>query len=1029
MLSHRRTIRILLPACLLAGAAALCAVRSAPAAEPAKVDFATAVQPIFAEHCYQCHGPDEQESGLRFDLRDRALKGGDSGPWFVAGKSGESEIVRRITAADETERMPPPDEQTRPLSAAQIETIKAWIDSGAVWPEPRGTTSSHWAFQRIERPVPPAVSNEAWVRGAIDRFVLARLEDRGIAPSPEADRYTLIKRLSYDLVGLPPAIAEIDAFVHDPAPDAYERLVERFLDSPRFGERWGRHWLDKARYADSDGYEKDNARPDAWRYRDWVIEAVNADMPLDEFTIEQLAGDLLPGATSLEQLATAFHRQTLTNTEGGTDQEEFRVAAIFDRIATTGTVWLGLTVGCAQCHSHKYDPITQKEYYQLFAFFNNGDETTTSVPLVGDPLAKFHKEKAAAERKLADLQPQWDKLRAELAAGVPAWEAELAAARSNPIEFHPVELVSATSKAGVQLKLLSDGSYLAAGKNPDVDVVTIKAKSELREITGFRVEVLAHDSLGGRGPGRTDHGNFVLGEFRAFAAPTEEIKSDYRVKLKYAESDYSQEGFPAAHSIDDDEKTGWAIGGQPGRDHRVTFIAEKPIETGSTPWLQLVLSQNYGGKHTVGRFRVMAVTGNDPLWGIPQNVRDVLAVPAEKRSEKQAAALVNYYVGRNEKARRLAEEIKELKTRAAAEPVMTVRVIGQRVKTPRTSHVLNRGNFLDPADEVRPGTLAVLSPFKPRSSAAPDRLDLARWLVDPANPLVRRVLVNQLWSHLFGRGIVRTVNDFGARGERPTHPELLDWLACELAKRRWSRKDMIRLIVSSATYRQASVTRGDLAEADPTNDLFGRQNRYRVEAEIVRDLTLSVGGLLSGKIGGPSVFPPMPPDVAALSYANNFKWKTSPGEDRYRRGMYTFFKRTAPHPNLSTFDCPDSNTTCIERRASNTPLQALTTLNNETFAEASQAMARRALLANVKNDDERLTLAVRWCIGRPPAGDALAAFGELLDESRQWYVENASQAPQAIGPYQPQGVPPEEAAAWVATVRMMMNLDEFLTRE
>jgi mono/diheme cytochrome c family protein len=1028
MISRRRTIRTLCAVWMLA-AVAFGTARSAPAAEAAKVDFATGVQPILAEHCYQCHGPDKQESGLRFDLRAEALKGGDSGPLFVAGKSSESEIVRRITAEDESERMPPVEEKTRPLSAAQIETIKSWIDSGAVWPEPKGTSSNHWSFQSIERPAPPAVKNEAWTRGAIDRFVLARLEARGIAPSPEADRYTLIKRLSYDLLGLPPDVKEVDAFVGDTAPDAYERLVDRLLDSPRFGERWGRHWLDKARYADSDGYEKDNARPDAWRYRNWVIDAVNADMPLDEFTIEQLAGDLLPGCTPTEQLATAFHRQTLTNTEGGTDPEEFRVAAIFDRIDTTGTVWLGLTVGCARCHSHKYDPITQKEYYQLFAFFNNGDETNTNVPLVGDPLVQWQREKADAERKLAETRTKLDKLRSELVAKIPAWEAEIRAAKSIPFEFHPVELVSVESKAGAELKQLSDGSYLAAGKNPDVDDVTITAKSDLPRIAGFRIEVLADDSLGGRGPGRTEQGNFVLGEFRAFAAPSKDFKDDYRLKLKVAEADYNQKGFPAADAIDGDEKTGWAVAGGTGRDHQVMIFPKQQIETKSTPWLQLVLSQNYGQQHTVGRFRVMAITGNDPLLGIPQKVRDVLAVPADKRSDEQRATLAAFYVEGFKEARDLVAEIKELENRVAAEPVMAVRVISQRTKDQRTSHVLSRGNFLDPQDEVQPGTIAVLSPFRPRHEGTPDRLDLARWLVDPANPLTRRVLVNQLWSHLFGRGIVRTMNDFGVRGDPPTHPKLLDWLACELAERGWSRKDMIRLVVSSATYRQASVNREELAEVDPLNDLFGRQNRFRVEAEIVRDLTLSVAGLLSDKIGGPSVFPPMPADVAAVSYANNFKWKTSEGEDRYRRGMYTFFKRTAPHPNLLTFDCPDSNTTCIERHASNTPLQALTTLNNETFVEASRALARRALLADAANDESRLGLVLRWCIARPPAREELAAFGELLDQNRQWYSENASQAPEAIGSYQVKGVPPEEAAAWVAVVRMMMNLDEFLTRE
>ncbi len=998
-------------------------------AEPAKLDFVAHIQPIFSEHCYACHGPDKQESHLRLDMREAAIKGGDSGAWFVAGTSNQSEIVRRITAADTEERMPPPGPNTKPLSAAQITAITAWIDQGATWPESKAAGSNHWAFQPIQRPAPPVVRDGAWPRVAIDRFVLARLEARGIAPSAEADRYTLIKRLSYDLLGLPVDPREVDAFVADASPDAYDKLVSRLLDSPHFGERWGRRWLDMARYADSDGYEKDNPRFDAWRYRDWVIEAVNADLPLDRFTIDQLAGDLLPGATANERLATAFHRQTLTNTEGGVDPEQFRVEAIFDRVATTGSVWLGLTIGCAQCHSHKYDPITHEEYYKLFAFFNNGDETETEVPLVGESLVKWTRETAEAQQKLGELEPKLESKRAELVAKLPAWEAESKSASATPLEFHPVELVGAVSSAGAELKLLSDGSYLVHGKNPDVDKLTITAKSDLPEITGFRIEALSHRSLGGRGPGRSEDGNFVLGEFRAFAAPTAEIKPEHRVDIKHAQADFSQEGFPAAGAIDGKEPTGWSIVPQTGRDHAIVFGAAQPIATQQTPWLQLVLSQNHGSQHTLGRFRVMATTGHDPLFGIPPAIRDILALGADKRSGEQALALSDYYVGQDAKARELSERVKKLRERAAARPLMKARVIAERTDKPRTSHVLHRGDFLQPLAEVRSGTPAVLPPVKPRGEAAPNRLDLAQWLVDPANPLVRRVMANHLWSSLFGRGIVRTTNDFGVRGERPTHPELLDWLAVEMVGRGWSRKEMIRLIVSSATYRQASLSRPELAEVDPLNDLIHRQNRYRAEAEIVQDLALAVGGILSDKIGGPSVYPPLPPDIAELSYANNFKWTTSSGEDRYRRGMYTFFKRTAPHPNLTTFDCPDSNTTCVERRTSNTPLQALTTLNNEIFVEASRAMAQRVLASSAADDRERLALALRWCIARPPTSEELQTFGELLTAGRAWYGSHSADALAAIGPFKPPAAAAEEAAAWVATVRIMMNLDEFLTRE
>jgi mono/diheme cytochrome c family protein len=1001
----------------------------ASADQPARVEFAGHVQPIFVEHCYQCHGPDKQESNLRLDVREAALKGGDAGAWFVAGNSRQSEMVRRISSADPDERMPPVSPRTKALSSSQIATIANWIDQGAVWPETKAAGSNHWAYQPIERPAPPAVKNGAWVRGAIDRFVLARLEARGFAPTSEADRYTLIKRLSYDLLGLPPEVEEVDAFVRDPAPDAYESLVNRLLDSPRFGERWGRRWLDMARYADSDGYEKDNPRLDAWRYRDWTIDAVNADMPLDRFTIEQLAGDLLPGATPEARLATAFHRQTLTNTEGGADQEQFRVEAIFDRVATTGSVWLGLTIGCAQCHSHKYDAITHAEFYQLFAFFNNGDETEIDMPLSGESLDKWTRERDSAQQKLEKLEPQLEKARAEFAAKLPAWEAELKGASIIPLEFHPVELVSAVSSAGADLKLLSDGSYLVAGKSPDVDKVSITAKTDLAQISGFRVETLAHDSFSNRGPGRSDEGNFVLSEFRAFAAPTSEIKSEHRVAIAQAQADFAQDGFPAAGALDGKEPTGWGIAPQVGRDHQIVFVAKQLIPTQSTPWLKLVLSQNQGARHTIGRFRVMAVTGNDPRFGLPKEVVEILAVPAEKRTSEQARALVDYYyTSQDAKAKELVDEVKKLRQRVAAKPIMKVRVLAERADKRRASHVLHRGNFLQPTTEVQPGTLAVLPHLKPRVPGKADRLDLARWLVDPANPLTRRVMVNQLWSSLFGRGIVRTPNDFGVRGQGPTHPELLDWLAAELVERRWSRKEMIRLIVASAAYRQASHNRAELAEADPLNELLHRQNRFRVEAEIVRDLALAAGGILSEKIGGPSVYPPLPPDIAELSYANNFKWTASTGDDRYRRGMYTFFKRTAPHPNLSTFDCPDSNTTCIERRTSNTPLQALTTLNNEVFAEAAQAMAGRVLAA-AADDTARLTLALRWCIARPPSADELSAFGELLTASRQWYTSHATEAQAAVGSFKPEGANAEEAAAWVATVRIMINLDEFLTRE
>lgn len=1004
-----------------------------------EIDFVRDVRPIFEAHCVSCHGPSDQQGGLRLDYRDSVLRGGDSGPTYVAGDSAASTLITRVTA-EEDERMPPPyEEDVQPLTEPQIETLRQWIDSGATWPDAvRGTghiESDHWSYQPIVRGAPPAVKNRDWVRNSIDAYVLARLEAEGIEPSPEADRYTLIKRLYYDLVGLPPTPGEVDAFVNDTADDAYEQLVDRLLKSPHFGERWGRHWMDKARYADSDGYEKDRPRPNAWRYRDWVIDAVNRDMPFDQFTIEQMAGDLLPEATPMQRLATAFHRQTLTNTEGGTDQEEFRVAAIVDRIATTGSVWLGLTVACAQCHTHKYDKITQNEYYQLFAFFNNGDESETEVPISDEALAKYDVQLAEYRATSEALQAELQAMREALAPSFAGWEAEADAqldkAAQNPPELIPLEVVSVNSSGGATFERLDDGSFLASGNNPDRDTLMLLAKSPTSDISSFRLETLTHESLPAKGPGRVAHGNFVLNELTAFAGPSEEVGEEHQITLASATADHSQDGFAVARAIDGDAKTGWAVGKEYGKDHWAEFTLADPIAVDAdTVWVKLQLEQNHGRQHTIGRIRLLANTGDDPNAGMPENIVAALRTVAEDRTDEQRQQLLDYYVSTKPQGAELLARKEAHRKNELPRPTMQVRVIAHRNENPRTTQLLRRGDFLQPqGDGIVPDTLAVLHPLEARDPANPDRLDLARWLVDGRNPLTPRVAVNQMWSHLFGRGLVETMDDFGIRGEQPTHPKLLDWLALEFIDLGWSRKAMIRRIVTSATYRQASRHRPELAEVDPRNNLLYRQNRFRVEAEIIRDLHLAASGLLSEKIGGPSVFPPMTSDIASLSYAGNFKWEESQGEERYRRAMYTFFKRTAPHPNLITFDCPDSNTTCVQRQPSNTPLQALTTLNNIVFVEASQAMARRALEDAPPQDDARLTYIFRRCVAREPSEGELADATELLDTARQWYAEHEDAATELVGAYPAVDVSVDENAAWVATSRVFMNLDEFITRE
>ena len=753
------------------------------------IRFGRDIRPLLAKKCLLCHGPDEAEGGLRLDQHKNALGLLESGKRAVVPHDvNRSELVRRVTAESDEERMPPDGD---PLAADEVQLLRRWIQAGAPW-------DLHWAYQPISPPAPPPVHHGDWVRNPIDRFVLARLEAEQIEPSVEADRYTLIKRLSYDLVGLPPEPEEVDAFFSDTSAAAYEKLADRLLASPHFGERWGRHWLDKARYADSDGYEKDNVRNDAWHYRDWVIGSINQDMPFDEFTVQQLAGDLLPDATPATRLATAFNRQTLTNTEGGTDQEQWRVAAVMDRTETLGTVWLGLTVGCARCHSHKYDQITQSEYYRLFAFFNNADETNTDLPVSDRAIVKYEKASRAYERAVAQQ------------------EARLLAARAD--------------------------------------------------------------------------------------------------------------------------------------------------------------------------------------------------------NEKDAA--------------RLEKELTALKKSAPALPTISVRVISERRQKRRKTHVLRRGEFREPLDEVRPGTLSSCPPLRARSSdGGTDRLDLAHGLVDGRNPLTPRVSVNQIWKHLFGEGLVRTPADFGVRGDRPTHPGLLDFLAGELIRNGWSRKAIIKQIVMSATYRQSSHHRTELLGRDPTNRHLSRQNRYRVEAETVRDISLAASGLLVRRIGGRSVFPPIPDSITALTYNSSFKWVTSTGGDRHRRGMYTFFKRTAPHPNLITFDCPDSNVTNVQRTRSNTPIGALVTLNNPVYVDAARAMARRVLREELSGDGRRITRVFRLCVARPPRHDEVARLVQLLRINRAWYDAHESDAADLVGDYATAGVPISELATWVATSRMVMNLDEFITRE
>jgi mono/diheme cytochrome c family protein len=1023
---------------LTSGLTSVDAAEELPPVADKEIDFAEDIRPIFQTFCIKCHGAEKQLSGFRLDREGDALRGGDAGVPFEVGKSAESLLIKYVAGLDPDVTMPP---EGKKLSEEQVGLLRAWIDQGARWAEEKGSgegeTNRHWSFQPIRRPKEPEVRQPDRVRTPIDRFVLARLDAEKLVPASEADRPTLIRRLSLDLLGLPPTPAEMEAFVNDQSADAYEQLVDRLIASPHFGERWARHWLDLARYADSDGYEKDRPRPHAWRYRHWLIEAINRDLPFDQFTIEQIAGDLLPEATLDQKIATGFHRNTLTNTEGGVDQEEYRVAAVVDRVNTTSGVWLGLTMGCAQCHTHKYDPLTLREYYGMFAFFNQGQEVDIPAPLP-------HEARAYTEAKAVYDNAHTPFLAAiaafeknELPARQAEWERSLD--RSSLVGWRVLEPETVVSAGNVKLTRQPDGSYLASGTNPAEDTITITLKSDLAGITAFRLEVLPDKSLPAQGPGRVAHGNFVLSEFRV----TSEFGGAEPVPVIFGRTatDFAQDGWPVAAAIDGNTKTGWAIAPQYGRTHAALFETASSIASAGTK-LTFTLDQQYGSQHTIGRFRLLATTAARPvrLDGLPDDLLPILALAVTDRTAEQRSKLSAYYVSIDAEMIRLRKAETD-HAATAPSPPGTLALTLADVPQPRKTHIHLRGDFLRKGDEVPPHVPAVLPSLKNPADRVPGRLELARWLVSRENPLAPRVTMNRVWKHLFGQALVASMDDFGTRGEQPSHPELLDWLASEfmeptiatssLTKEElpWSVKRMIRLIVTSATYRQSSQPRTDLSERDPKNILLARQNRFRVEAEILRDLYLAASGLLNPAIGGPSVRPKQPAGISELTYAGAAKWIESTGADRYRRGLYTWFQRTSPYPMLMTFDAPESNVTCTRRERSNTPLQALTLLNDPVFHECAQRLGRRMMKDRPADPAARLQYGFELCLARPPTPQELSRLLELYDEFHEAAAIDPSTAAQLAGDPRPNEADLASVAAAIAVARIILNLDEFMTRE
>lgn len=1120
------------------------------------VDFSSQIRPILSKNCYNCHGQDEhsRKAELRLDQRDEAVREHkNKGVWAIKpGDPAGSEVVRRIETTDPDDVMPPP-KHGHALKAGEVALVRQWIREGAAY-------SGHWAFTKpVLPPVPQA--GQGWARNSIDAFISEKWASQGLVASPEADRGTLARRVALDLTGLPPQPDELAAYLRDGASDAYEKYVDQLLASPAFGERWARVWLDLARYADSAGYGSDPLRLNIWPFRDWLISALNRNLPYDQFSREMLAGDLLPNATQEQMVATAFHRNTMTNTEGGTDDEEWRVAAVKDRTHVTMQVWMGLTMNCAQCHSHKFDPITQKEYYQMYALFNQTEDADR-----GDDAPTLPLPNPVQKEKTAALQGEITRLEASRQAGSPEFDAELRdweKRQQREMKWTVLQPAAAKSEKGVELKVTEDGVVTAPKMESDSH--TLEVLTDLKRITAVRLEALTDVSLPGQGPGHSP-ANFVLSEFRAtsqsaagelpkvaryvrielpgekrflhlaevqvfsagqnaspkglasqsstdFGGParfandgntdgdyskksvshtkgednpwwevdlgaelpverivvwnrtdggTEDRTTNFAVTAlnaqrqpvftqkqaaaprpsasftvggpqpviwHHAAADFEQAaGWTAAAAIDGKIETGWAIAPQMGQPHVIVFRPSAPLILEGNTKLTFTVAQYYGANHTLAKYRLSVTDDSDPLLPLPTNIRAILA--GKQRSGAQQDELRAYFRPYSQTLGKINQRIESLQKELAAIKPVNVPVLRELPeKKGRKTQFLNKGNFLDPGDEVQPGLPAAFGQLP--KGAPMNRLGVVDWLFSVENPLTGRVAVNRLWAQLFGSGIVPTEEDFGTQGQLPSHRELLDWLALEYRSNGWDTKKLLRLIVQSATYRQASAVTEAQLRHDPSGKWLARYPRRRLDAEQVRDQALALSGLLSRKIGGPSVYPLQPDGLWKAAFNGERSYPTSTGEDRHRRGLYTIWRRTVPYPSMATFDAPSRESCTVRRVPTNTPLQAYVTLNDPVFIEAAQALGRRIVQQGGATAGERLGFAWRLVLGREPTPVQITTLSTLLESELQKFRDQKEAAVKLatdpLGPL-PAGLDPAEAAAWTVIGNVLLNLDGVLMK-
>ena len=1001
------------------------------------ISYSRDVRPILAAKCFACHGPDQgtRKADLRLDTQEGATAKREGRPVLQPGAPDKSEIIHRITSQDPDERMPPP-EANKVLTPTEIDTLRRWIAAG-------GNYEQHWAFVAPRLPSVPTVKKSDWPRNDIDAFVLSRLEAEGLAPAPQAEPLTLVRRLYLDLIGLPPTLQEADAWVArltadlsagvPVREDVYGELVDHLLQSPHYGERWARKWLDLARYADTNGYEKDRPRS-IWPYRDWVIRALNDDMPFDQFTIEQIAGDMLPKPTQDQLVATGFHRNTMLNEEGGIDPLEFRFYAMTDRVATTGTTWLGLTMGCAQCHTHKFDPITHRDYYRFMGLLDNADEPEQDL-ILPEAVAARQKQLADANQLLTDLPDKWPG--ADTAARRSGFDRAFAqwltAARARMLTWNDLRPTEAKSNLP-HLTVQRDNSIFVSGDISKDDTYELTFVDVPAGVTAIRLEALPDDRLPAHGPGMAYYegpkGEFFLGEFQVYQGKRQLTIS--KASESYAKNHFGNGPASAALATDGNPETGWACADRYGEAHQAAFVLAKPLAwtdttvepnqpPGKNPRI-LKVKLRFGRYYaaSLGRFRLSFTTaGGAVAQDVPREIEQLLKLPQEKLGDVQRQQLREHFLLQAPELAQHAKKIKELRRSSTGTTTLVMRE--RPSDNPRQTIRRHRGEYLQPKEQVTAGMPEFLPPLP--DGAAANRLALARWLVAPDNPLTARVVVNRQWGVLFGQGLVRTSGDFGHMGEPPTHPALLDWLACKFVEDGWSLKRLQRRIVTSATYRQSSRISPELLAKDPQNRLLARGPRVRLDAEIVRDMALRASGLLSEKMYGPPVRPPQPAGALEGAFGGN-SWPTSQGEDRFRRGIYTHFQRATPYAMFTTFDGASGENCLARREVSNTPLQALTVLNDEVFMEAAVALGKVAA-AEQGTDAEKAARLMRRCVTRQPQPEEVQRMLAFLDALRQRLASSKLAVAPLVSPGE---APTAQRAAWTLLARAMLNLDETITR-